>query len=77
MQPDALVVPGFVTVPAKPGAQIVQAEMDVLPVKESVVDMPVGHVEQNDAPAADLYEPAVHAVHPPAFTVPEFVTIPK
>ena len=35
--PPALTVPGFVTVPAYPGAQMVHAETDVLPAEEPVV----------------------------------------
>jgi hypothetical protein len=46
-------------VPAYPGAQIVQAETDVLPVAEPVVDTPVGQVEQEAAPE-DEYFPEEH-----------------
>ena len=35
--PPALTVPGSVTVPAYPGAQMVHAETEVLPVEEPVV----------------------------------------
>ena len=76
VHPAAFTVPGFIIVPAYPGAQIEQAETDVLPVKESVVNMPVGHEIQDVEPAADLYEPAAHALHPAAFTVPGFVIVP-
>ena len=37
MQPDALEVPGFVTVPAKPGAHTLQAATEVLPVADAEV----------------------------------------
>jgi hypothetical protein len=38
--------------------------------------VPARHKVQNNAPAADLYEPAAHALHPAAFTVPGFVIVP-
>ena len=41
-QPAAASVPGLVTAPAQPGAQIVQAATEVLPVCEPVVYVPVG-----------------------------------
>jgi hypothetical protein len=42
-QPAALMVPPFVTVPAKPGAQTVQADARLLPTEEPAVVMPKGH----------------------------------
>jgi hypothetical protein len=44
-------VPGLVTVPAKPAAQIVQAATEVLLVCEAVVVMPEGQLVQLVAPA--------------------------
>ena len=55
-QPAAFIVPGFVTVPAYPGAQMVQEETDVLPVEEPVVKIPTGQVVHE----VDPYEPAGH-----------------
>ena len=46
VQPPASGVPGFVTVPAKPAAQIVQAATEVLLVCEAVVVMPRGQFVQ-------------------------------
>ena len=37
VQPAALTVPEFITIPAYPGAQIVHAETEGLPVDEPVV----------------------------------------
>jgi hypothetical protein len=51
-QPAAESVPGLVTAPAKPGAQMVQAATEVLLVCEAVVEMPAGHCVQLGAPAA-------------------------
>ena len=51
-QPAADSVPGLVRVPAKPGAQMVQAATAVLLVSEAVVEMPAGHAVQLGAPAA-------------------------
>lgn len=48
----------------------------MLPVEESVVNMPEGHEIQDVEPAADLYEPAAHALHPVALVVPGFVIFP-
>jgi len=45
-QPAAEAVPGLVTVPAKPAAQIVQAATEVLLVCEAVVVMPEGQLVQ-------------------------------
>jgi hypothetical protein len=45
-QPAAVAVPGLVTVPAKPRAQIVQAATEVLLVCEAVVVMPEGQLVQ-------------------------------
>jgi len=45
-QPAAEAVPGLATVPAKPGAQIVQDETEVLLVCEAVVVMPEGQLVQ-------------------------------
>jgi len=45
-QPAALSVPGLVTAPAKPGAQIVHAATEVLLVCEAVVVMPGGQLVQ-------------------------------
>ena len=59
-QPAALSVPGLVTVPAKPGAQIVQAATEVLLVCEAVVVMPRGQLAQLVALAEAEYAPAVH-----------------
>ena len=56
LQPDALEVPEFVTVPAYPGAQIVHAETDILPVADPVVQIPEGQRVQD----VDPYEPAGH-----------------
>ena len=53
VHPAALSVPGFVTVPAYPGAQIVQAETDVLPADDPVVVTPAGHAMQDDEPEED------------------------
>ena len=50
-------MPAFVTVPAYPGAQMVQEEMDVLPVEEPVVEMPVGHNVHDVAPDEAEYDP--------------------
>ncbi len=41
--------------PAYPGAQIVQAETEVLPVANPVVDTPVGHEEQEVAPSEEYF----------------------
>lgn len=61
-QPAAFTVPGFVTLPAKPGAQIVHAEIDVLPVVELVVKVPYGQLLHD--PLADAeYAPALHVMH--------------
>ena len=49
LQPAALSVPPPVTTPAKPGAQMAQAETDALPAPAVV--MPVGHAVQDDEPA--------------------------
>jgi hypothetical protein len=92
VHPDALVVPGFVTVPAYPGAQIVQADIDVLPVANPVVDTPVGHEEQEVAPSEDMYLPAgqdeqnltpaeeklpaKQIIQPEALIVPGSLTVP-
>ena len=46
LQPVANGVPGRKTVPAKPGAQIVQAATEVLLVCEAVVVMPGGQLVQ-------------------------------
>ena len=51
MQPAAEGVPGFVTVPMLPAAQMVQAATD-LPPKRPGVEMPVGQAVQLVAPAA-------------------------
>ena len=48
VHPEALIDPGFVIVPAYPGAQIVQAETDVLPADDPVVVTPVGHAIQDE-----------------------------
>ena len=45
-QPAAEAVPGLVTVPAKPAAQIVQAATEVLLVCEAVVVIPEGQFVQ-------------------------------
>jgi len=37
-QPAAFIVPPFVTLPAKPGAQIVQAATEVLPAAKEVIE---------------------------------------
>jgi hypothetical protein len=62
VQPDALTVPGLMIVPAYPGAQIVHEDTDVLPVDESVVEIPRGHGVHVVAPA-DEYVPAGQDVH--------------
>jgi hypothetical protein len=46
VQPAALSVPGLVTVPKKPGAQVVQAPTTVCAVAEPVVYTPAGHAVQ-------------------------------
>ena len=51
VQPPAEGVPGFVTVPTKPAAQMVQAET-ALPPKRPGVEMPAGQAWQLVAPAA-------------------------
>ena len=56
VQPDALVVPAFVTVPANPGAQIVHADTDVLPEAEPEVKIPTGQEVHEEVP----YDPAGH-----------------
>ena len=38
--------------------------------------MPVGQVVHGVEPAADLYEPAAHELHPAAFVVPGLVIVP-
>ena len=48
MHPAALLVPDPVTVPAYPGAQIVQAEMEILPVEDPVVVIPTGQEVQEE-----------------------------
>ena len=45
-QPAEEAVPGLVTVPAKPGAQIVHAATEVLLVCDAVVVMPEGQLVQ-------------------------------
>ncbi len=50
-QPAALAVPGFVTTPAKPGAQVEHVERVVCPDAEPVVKMPAGHLVQLESPA--------------------------
>ena len=40
LHPAEFTVPEFVTVPAYPGAQMVQAETDILPVADPVVGPP-------------------------------------
>ena len=62
LHPDEFIVPEFVTVPAYPGAQMVHAETDVLPVADPVVDIPTGQDAQMDDPAIE-YEPTAHVVH--------------
>ena len=57
MQPDALIVPAFVTVPAYPGAQIVHADTDILPVAEPEVRIPTGHDVHDDEPGKEEYVP--------------------
>ena len=59
--------------PAKPGAQMAQAETDALPAPAVV--MPVGHAVQDDEPAAE-YEPAGQMAQPAAAAVPAPVTLP-
>jgi hypothetical protein len=49
--------------PAKPGRQIVQADTDVLPVDNPVVEKPEGHDVHDDEPAEDEKLPAGHDVH--------------
>ena len=60
VQPDALIVPALTIVPANPGAQIEQAETDVLDVP--VVDMPTGQDVQDEAPAVE-YAPKGQILH--------------
>ena len=74
VQPAAVAVPLFVTVPAKPGAQIVHADTLVSAAPGAEV-MPVGQLVQVEAPAAE-YEPVAHAVQPAALAKPLFVTVP-
>ena len=50
VHPAEFVVPEFVTVPAYPGAQMVQAATDVLPVADPVVEIPTGQDVQMDDP---------------------------
>ena len=52
-QPAALAVPGFVTVPAKPGAHVEHVESVVCPAAEAVVKMPAGHLVQLESPALE------------------------
>ena len=51
VQPAAPDVPAPVTVPAKPGAQMVQAATEIWPVAEPVVKMPSGQAVHVIAPA--------------------------
>jgi hypothetical protein len=62
-QPAADAVPGLVTAPANPGAQVVQAETDVLPVAKPVVVIPAGQLEQLVEPDEDAYDAAAHGAH--------------
>jgi hypothetical protein len=52
VQPAAEEVPGLVTTPKYPGAQIEHAAMVVLPAAEPAVHTPSGHAAQLAAPAA-------------------------
>ena len=69
-QPAALAVPELVTVPAKPGAQMVQAATEVLPAAKPVVEMPRGQAVQLAAPAP-AYKPAAHNAQDTAPAVAE------
>ena len=62
LHPAEFTVPEFVTVPAYPGAQMEQAETDVLPVADPVVEIPAGQDVQMDDPAFE-YELTAHVVH--------------
>ena len=60
-QPAAFTVPAPVTEPENPGAQMVHAATDVLPVAEPVVYVPTGQAVQLAAPAAEK-KPGLQAV---------------
>ena len=55
--PVALPVPTFLILPAYPGAQIVHAETESLPVDELLVQIPKGHDVQEDEPTEDEQVP--------------------
>ena len=74
--PAAFTVPGSVTSPAYPGAQIVHDCTDVAPAAAPAVNTPAGHKVQRRASRPE-YEPVAHGEHPAALVVPPFVTTPK
>ena len=53
VQPDAVIVPAFVTVPEYPGAQIVHADTDALPIAEPEVKIPTGQDVHDDEPGVE------------------------
>ena len=73
-QPAAELVPGLVTVPAKPGAHKVQAATEPAAALASV-EMPCGQAVQLDE-LAGAKLPAGHARQPVALDVPTFLTTP-
>ena len=67
LQPAAAAVPAPETVPAQPGAQIVQAETAALPAAAPVVKMPAGQAAQPEAltvpePTTAPKKPGAHVV---------------